>query len=81
MEYQATEEAFNGTYYPCSQCDRTFRTIRGQGSTSRSTSTHRPTTRENSGKCGLEVTLVSGLVQHIESGMCDPGRWRIKWGA
>lgn len=70
LVYSATELAFNGFAYECYLCHHTFATLGSLNSHFNSAAHDDDEFKCPNVNCGSEFTLISGLIQHIESERC-----------
>ncbi|KAF9459149.1 hypothetical protein BDZ94DRAFT_1268915 [Collybia nuda] len=76
VTYSATRSAFNGVAYECCLCHHTFRTRQSLNSHLNSPAHDANEFKCPGAKCGHSFKLVSGLIQHIESGACRLARFK-----
>ncbi|TFK75430.1 hypothetical protein BDN72DRAFT_758127 [Pluteus cervinus] len=70
VAYIATQASFNGTSYECNLCRAEFETLRALNAHLSSAAHDRVEFKCPGEKCKKKTSLVSGLIQHIESGTC-----------
>ncbi|KAI0310332.1 hypothetical protein OF83DRAFT_1178661 [Amylostereum chailletii] len=76
IEYAATEQAWNGSAYElCYLCQRTFWRLRSLNEHLRSPAHDHEEFQCPQTSCGRTFTVVSALVQHIESEACGVARF------
>ncbi|KAH9477396.1 hypothetical protein JR316_0009609 [Psilocybe cubensis] len=68
--YVATAAAFNGSAYACFLCEATFKSLPALNSHLNSAAHDAAEFKCPNVKCGREFTLISGLIQHLESKCC-----------
>ncbi|TFK75429.1 hypothetical protein BDN72DRAFT_832306 [Pluteus cervinus] len=73
--YLATKQAFTGTAFECYFCRRQFRQLRALSAHLNSAAHDKDNFKCPNRRCNKEFTLISGLVQHIESGACGLARF------
>ncbi|KAF9459148.1 hypothetical protein BDZ94DRAFT_1225130 [Collybia nuda] len=76
ITYSATELAFNGYAYECYLCHKTFRGLKYLNAHLNSPAHDDDEFKCPGKKCKSEFKLVSGLIQHIESGSCGLARFK-----
>ncbi|KAI9051551.1 hypothetical protein LZ554_004597 [Drepanopeziza brunnea f. sp. 'monogermtubi'] len=75
VETVATERAWNGSAYACYLCTRKFASLRALNSHLSSPAHEEKVYRCPGGGCGRNYTLLSGLIQHVESESCGVMRF------
>lgn len=73
IHYSANERSFNGTAYECYLCRSTFRTLASLNSHLNSAA--HDADEFKCPKCKKKCTLISGLIQHIESNSCGVAKF------
>lgn len=74
ISYKATEEAFDGVSYRCYLCPGTYATLGGLNAHLNSPA--HDADEFKCPKCNMQFKLVSGLIQHVESGTCAIAKFK-----
>jgi hypothetical protein len=76
VTYSATQLAFNGSAYECYLCHRTYATLGRLNAHLNSPAHDADEFKCPNSKCKSEFKLISGLIQHIESGSCGLAKFK-----
>ncbi|TFK75427.1 hypothetical protein BDN72DRAFT_892375 [Pluteus cervinus] len=76
ISYIATEQAFTGTAFECYLCHKQFKQLRALNAHLDSAAHDDDEFKCPNRRCNKEFTLISALIQHIESEACGVARFR-----
>lgn len=76
IQYQVTDQAFNGYYWECYICHGKFLSKHGLNSHLNSQVHDKPLYHCPNSKCGKQFTTLAGLFSHLESETCSFMRFK-----